>query len=187
MNISNYDGFIYSILIALSILLYLKQIGDLIKMRRYAIYYTVPILWTFVFILLLITTYQQQITLDLDFSNFGISTVIIACYYWIGMLLFPEVERLDKQNQFAYLDYYEHFRKQRRWIMGLALIAFCLSFWSFYSLKMRNTDFYSSLKDFLFTQQNFLRLGILLIAFFTEHKGQMLLLVWGLIVLLLFY
>lgn len=180
MDISAHYGFIYSILIGITTMFYLKQIGNLIKMRRYAIYYTVPVLWAFVFIGLLLTTYQQQVALNLSFGNLGILIITTACYYWIGMLLFPEVERIDLQDQFAYLDYYEHFRKQIVWIMSLAICILLLNFWFSWQIQTCNIGFLESLNSF-FTFRKTIILSVFVIAFFTEHKGLILLLVWTLI------
>jgi hypothetical protein len=181
MNYKEYYVILYTIIIGLTIMLYIKKWGELIQVRQHAIYVSVPILWSCVFVVLLLETYQYLIGTNL--SNYMIWEAIgtSACYYWIGMLLFPSTKQLDSQDQFAYFDYYEHFRKQIPWIMGLAFVAFLSQFWVFWYVEVPNWGLFASLSYFLSAQYNFLVLGILFVAFFSEHKGLLLFLVWVLI------
>lgn len=164
---------LHSILVGLTLIFYIRQWGLLLQVRSYALYVAVPILWSSIFIYLLLETQLSMLDITQPFT-IGSSFIFIgnvAIYYWIGMLLFPPVEQLDKQNKFAYFDYYEHFRKQHQWIIGLAIIAFGLRMVLFSS---------SFMQDF-----NYLILACLIWAFFVEHKGLMCLLTWSIISLFL--
>lgn len=172
MNDKEYYLLLYTILVGLTIIFYIKKWGELLQMRTYAIYVTVPLLWSSIFVLFLFRTFQQQMELNLSYATFLGASTSTACYYWIGMLIFPSIEQVDSKNQFAYLDYYEHFRKQHRWIIGLALIAFLLTATLF--------------KKELFIFPDYMLLGLFSLAFFTEHKGLMCLLAWGILTVLIF-
>jgi hypothetical protein len=172
MNYKEYYILLYTVLVGLTVMLYIKKWGELLQMRSYAIYVTVPILWSCIFVWLLLNLFQQQIDLNWSYPTFLGAITTTACYYWIGMLLFPSIEQVDSKNQFAYLDYYEHFRKQHQWVMGFALLAFLIS----------STLF----KKELFIIPDYLLIGCLGLAFFTEHKGLMCLLAWGVLCLLIF-
>jgi hypothetical protein len=178
MNDKEYYIILHSIIVGLTIMFYLKKWGELIQIRRHAIYVSVPILWSCVFMVLLLKTYQYQIGTNLSDYMIGGAIGTTACYYWIGMLLFPPTKQFDPQNQFAYFDSYEHFRKQISWIMGLALLALLIQFWIFWCVEAPSLGLFVSLGSFLSVQYNFLVLGILTLAFFSEHKGLMLSLVW---------
>lgn len=184
MNYNNCYLLLHTLLISLTLILYLKKWGELIQVRSYAIYITVPILWSCVFLLLLLKLYP--IPIDQENQHLMVfSVAVTACYYWIGMLSFPLVEQLDRQNQFAYLDYYEHFRKQIPWIMGLALLAFLLEFWIFWSVRAPDSEFFKTFHFFLSYEYNFVLIGLLILAFFSEHKGLVCLLAWLLLSVLI--
>ncbi|CAA6816625.1 MAG: Unknown protein [uncultured Aureispira sp.] len=172
MDLKEYYTILYTILIGLTILLYLKKGGELIQIRQHAIYVSVPILWSCAFIILLLKTYRAIITTNTNPYMIWVAIGSTACYYWIGMLLFPSTQQIDPQNQFVYFDYYEHFRKQHQWIMGLALLAFLFVF--FISLNKA------------YSYSDYIMIGLFGLAFFTEHKGLMCLLSWGMLSLLIF-
>jgi hypothetical protein len=184
MTYKEYYIILYTVLIGLTTMLYIRKWGELIQVRRHAIYVTVPILWSCVFLFLLFKTYHQQIDLAINPNIIGGVIATVACYYWIGMLIFPSIKQLDPQNKFTYFDYYEHFRKQIPWIIGLALLALLFQFWIFWCIETPTLGLFVSFSSFLSIQYNFLVLGILSLAFFSEHKGLMLFLVWVFIGLL---
>ena len=126
--------------------------------------------WSCIFVLLLLQTHQYQI--DTNIHQYMIWGAIgtTACYYWIGMLLFPSIQGLDPKNQFTYFDYYEHFRKQHRWIIAFALIALLLAAFLFQRSP--------------FSWSDYALVGLLGIAFFAENKGLMCLLAWLILSLL---
>lgn len=171
MHHIEYYIILLTIIIGLTIILYIKKWGELLQMRQYAIYVTVPLLWSCVFVGLLLKTYLQIDLATNQRTILGI-TGISACYYWIGMLLFPSIEQFDSQSKFAYLDYYEHFRKQHQWIIGLALVAFLLP------------SFLIQGKTFL--PPDYLLISSFGLAFFTEHKGLMCVIAWGVLSMLIF-
>ena len=172
MNLKEYYIILYTILIGGTILLYLKKWGELIQVRRHAIYVSVPILWSCVFMVLLLKTYHALINQNTNPYMIWGAIGATACYYWIGMLLFPATQQIDPQNQFVYFDYYEHFRKQHQWIMGLALLVFLFVFF----MSPNRTYSYS----------HYVLIGLFVFAFFTEHKGLMCLLSWGILSLSIF-
>lgn len=173
MTHKDYYIILHSILIGLTIMFYIKKWGELIQVRRHAIYVSVPILWSCIFVLSLLKTFQQHIDSNLSpYLPWGVIGTT-ACYYWIGNLLFPSTTQIDHKNQFIYFDYYEHFRKQHRWIIAFALIAFFLATFLFQSSP--------------FIVADYALVGFLGLAFFAEHKGLMCLLAWLILSLLIFF
>lgn len=182
-ELTNIDLF-YFVLLAFTVMLYVQKWGELLEMRQYSLYVIVPILWSFVFLLLL----QQQSLpflplykgprLLLSFAQ----VVVVVLYYLMGRLLFPSPNQLDRSSPFAYLDYYEHFRKQKHLIIGLALVAFGLH------IDLYNSCYHfgigQGLKLFLSSGHTILILACLIIALKAEHKGVLCVLAWILIIFL---
>jgi hypothetical protein len=186
MNSTDYYIILYTVLVGLTLLLYIKKWGELIQVRRHTLYVTVPILWSCIFVLLFLEAYQYQMYTNVTPSFLWGAIGTSACYYWIGMLLFPSIEGLDPKNQFTYFDCYEHFRKQIPWMMGLALLTISWQFWLFWTTEIPHLGLFTSLSFFLSSQFNWLIIGVLSIAFFSEHKGLMCLLAWIVLSVLIF-
>lgn len=164
MNLSEHYALVYSMLVGLTLILYIKKWGELLQVRSYSIYVIVPLLWSLIFVVLYLKTSILLVNTTINPMLITISMLTTACYYWIGMLAFPNTQTLNTKDQFAYLDYYEHFRKQHFWVIGLALVGQTLT--CIHLAPSANT--YS----------NYLLFVLLSIAFFTEHKGLMCLLGW---------
>ncbi|BDS12504.1 hypothetical protein [Aureispira anguillae] len=182
MNPSNYFYFLHAILVGLTILLYVQKWGEIIQLRQYSIYRIVPILWSIVF-LLLFNQYYIQARIELV-KHPMLLLLSPSIYYLIGLILFPNSNSLDRKDKFAYLDYYEYFRKHNRIIMGLAWIGVFLNFTLYWRTTNTTTSITSYSYDFITQQYNYIIVGTLGFAFFVEHKGLMCLLAWLLIVVL---
>lgn len=175
---SDYLITFYSVIAGLTATIYIQKWGELLQQRRYALYVTVPILWSFCFFNMVIyecfTHFKWAPTTN-SFM-FLMALCIPFLLYSIGMLLFPTTDMLDRKDRYAYLDYYEHFRKNKTWIMSLGLLIFAIKFFSVWFYNTEDIGFGEGLWQFLCFKRNYLAIGTLFIASFTEHKGQMLLL-----------
>jgi len=178
MTPSDYLITFYSVIAGLTATIYIQKWGELLQQRRYVLYVTVPLLWSFCFFNLVVYEWFTHFKWEATTNSFMFLMALSVPFllYGIGMLLFPTTDMLDRKDKYAYLDYYEHFRQNKTWIMSFGLFIFAIKFFSAWFYNTEGIGFFDGLWQFLCFKRNYLAIVALLIALFTEHKGQMLVL-----------
>ena len=172
MSESDYLIAFYSVIVGLTATVYVKKWGELLQMRTYALYTTVPVLWSLCFFLIVINEWFLNYKWEADTNEFMflMSLLIPFIFYFIGMLIFPRPDMLDRKDKFAYLDYFEYFLKQKTLIISLALLAFVMKYISVWFVYDDPKNIFLGFPDYLFHKRNYMVFLALLIALFTNNK-----------------
>lgn len=187
MSESQYVIALYTIIVGLTATVYVKKWGELLQMRKYALYTTVPIFWSICFFLIVINEWFANFNWDTNTTTFTFLTSLIIpfIYYFIGMLIFPTPDMLDRKDKFAYLDYFEHFLKQKTLIMSLAFLAFFIKYFSVWFRYKSEIDIFNAFPIYLLYKYNYMLFLGLLMALISNNKliilmGSLaMLFVWG--------
>lgn len=184
MSPSDYLITFYSVIAGLTATVYIQKWGELLQLRKYTLYTTVPLLWSFVFFVMVINEWFINFSWapDTNAFMFLMSLFVPFSLYFIGMLIFPAKDQLDRNDQFAYLDYFEEFLSNKTIIMLLALFILMIKFFALWFYSNETLNLLHGFEKYLLHKRTYWVFFAFIFALFSEHK-----LVLGLSALVVIY
>ncbi|MCH2022529.1 MAG: hypothetical protein MK207_08640 [Saprospiraceae bacterium] len=163
---------LYALIVGLTATLYIKKWVELFQMRTYALYTSVPVIWSICFFIIIIFEWFLNHNWESDTNTlmFLISLLIPLIFYFIGMLIFPTPDMLDRKDKFAYLDYFDHFLNKKTSIVRLVLLAFLMKNIVLWFNHDNAPNILLGISDFLFYKNNYMVFVALLFSLFTDNK-----------------